>query len=259
MVKINDFNSEAKYYDLLEKNNQPFFLAIVDFLAEVFKKNKVDKILDITCGTGAQAIPFGQKGFTVVGIDIACELLKIARRKSKGSPNVSFVKGDARDSKVGQFGAVISMMNSLGYLSKDDFRKALLNINKNLTAGGLFVFDNTNKDCLEAGNFITDKTINTAGEENGIRFVRFTTSKYDKKTGIIVTKWEAAVQKGYSKPVNQAGIWKRQTYTQKEVEEIFSQTGFKLEQICDRNLGKFKTKKSFSYLIIAKKTNDHER
>lgn len=253
MAKVNDFNAEAEYYDLLEKKNQALFDAIVDFLAEIFRNNGVKKIIDFTCGAGAQAIPLSEKGFNVVGIDIAGKLLDVAKSKSKNNPNISFKKGDVRNSKIGEFDAAISMLNSLGYLPKNDFKKALANINKNLEMGGLFVFDNTNKECLDAGNFIADKIIDTAGEDNKTKFVRLAKSKYNKKSGIIITEWEAMIQKGFSKPIKRAGIWKRQVYSKGEIEDIFAQTGFEIEEIRDRNLGKFNPKTTFSYLIIAKK------
>lgn len=253
MQNINDFNSEAEYYDLFEKKNQLLFDKIIDFLVKIFKENNVKKILDFTCGTGAQTIPLSQKGFDVVGIDIAEKLLEIAKAKNEGVSDAKFYKGDVRNSRFGKFDAVISMLNSLGYLSKSDFSKALVNINNNLKLGGLFVFDNTNKDCLDAGNFITDKMIDAAGENNGIKFVRFAESNYDSKNGVITTKWSSAVQKGSTSPIKRAGVWKRQTYSNSEIEEIFNKAGFRLEQIYDRTLDRFDLKNSFSYLIIGRK------
>lgn len=251
--RINDFNAEAEYYDLFEQKNQLVFARALEFLADVFRKNNVKKILDFTCGTGAQAIPLSQKGFIVVGADIAGNLLKEAEKKSRDFKNISFRKGDVRCSKFGEFDAVISMLNSLGYLEKSDFKKALLNINKNLKTGGLFVFDNTNKECLNSGNFITEKIIDAAGEDHGIKFVRFSKSRYEKRIGIISTKWDTIIQKGFVKPIYKTGIWKRQVYSKKEVEDLFGETGFKLEQIYDRAINKFEPFKSFSYLIIGRK------
>lgn len=253
MTNINDFNSEAKYYDLLERKNQPLFNSIINFLEKFFKQNNVKTILDVTCGTGAQAIPLAKKGFNVVGSDIGKNLLNIARRKSKNIPNIRFVYGDVRTSKFGKFDAAISMLNSLGYLNKSEFKIALKNINSNLNKNGFLIFDNTNKTCLDSGNFITEKIIDTAGEEDGTKFVRFSKSKYDEKSGIIRTKWETIIQENFSKPLKFGGIWKRQTYSQEDLVKIFAQTGFKLEKIYDRSLKKFDDKKSFSYLIVARK------
>ncbi|MEW6070828.1 MAG: class I SAM-dependent methyltransferase, partial [Candidatus Thermoplasmatota archaeon] len=99
MVKINDFDSIAEYYDLLEQKNQPLYNLINNFLIKLFKENKARSILDFTCGTGAQAIPLAQQGFDVVGCDIGKNLLRIAKAKSRGL-NIKFKCGDVRFSKV---------------------------------------------------------------------------------------------------------------------------------------------------------------
>ncbi|MEW6070677.1 MAG: hypothetical protein AB1485_08675, partial [Candidatus Thermoplasmatota archaeon] len=98
----------------------------------------------------------------------------------------------------------------------------------------------------------------TAGELNGIKFVRFCTSRYDRKNGTMITNWELIVQKGYNKPIIRKGVWKRQTYSVNEVKKIFDVTGFKFETVYDRTrtLKDFDEKRSFSYLIIAKKQKD---
>ncbi len=69
-----------------------------------------------------------------------------------------------RTSKLGTFDAAISMLNSVGCLGREDFGRALSNINENLEMGGLFVFDNTNLGCLEAGGLVPTTMIDTAGE-----------------------------------------------------------------------------------------------
>ena len=253
-TRINDFDSEAEYYDLFENKNQPLFDLINNFLKKLFLKNKIKTVLDVTCGTGAQAIPLSKKGFHVLGSDIGKSLLKIAAAKSKNLPNIKFVHGDARRSKHGKFDAVISILNSLGYLTKNDFKKALANINHNLSDNGLLIFDNTNRSCLDCGNFITDKIIDTAGERANIKFIRFSKSKYSKKTGIILTRWETLIQCGHRKPMKNDGLWKRQTYSLNDLKNIFNETGFKLENIYDRSLADFDEKRSFSYMVVARKT-----
>jgi len=85
--------------------------------------------------------------------------------------------------------------------------------------------------------------------------VRFCRSKYDKKSGIITTKWERVIQRNFQTPLEASGIWKRQTYTIEDLKSMFKQTGFQLENVYDRSLKKFDDKKSFSYLIVARKTS----
>ena len=118
MVKVNDFDSEADYYDMFEKKNQPFYDIINEFLIKLFNENSVKSVLDVTCGTGAQVLPLSKKGFDVVGCDNCNKLLGIARVKcEKLGLKIDLHHGDVRISKFGNFNAVISILNSMGYLS----------------------------------------------------------------------------------------------------------------------------------------------
>jgi len=52
------------------------------------------RVLDIACGTGAQALAFAKRGCSVVGIDLSPAMLTKARRKLKGE-DITFILGDA--------------------------------------------------------------------------------------------------------------------------------------------------------------------
>jgi ubiquinone/menaquinone biosynthesis C-methylase UbiE len=56
-----------------------------------------DKVIDICCGTGAQALEYGRHGIIAVGIDISQDMLKIAtkNRVRQKAVNVSFQLADA--------------------------------------------------------------------------------------------------------------------------------------------------------------------
>ncbi|MEW6035141.1 MAG: class I SAM-dependent methyltransferase [Candidatus Micrarchaeota archaeon] len=51
-------------------------------------------ILDVGTGTGAQAFAFAKKGYSVVGVDISEDMLRIAKRKNKYK-SVKFLAADA--------------------------------------------------------------------------------------------------------------------------------------------------------------------
>jgi ubiquinone/menaquinone biosynthesis C-methylase UbiE len=57
-----------------------------------------ERVLDIGCGTGDQAIYFAKKGAVVTGIDINQEMISCAlKKKEKEGLNVYFQGGDARN------------------------------------------------------------------------------------------------------------------------------------------------------------------
>lgn len=74
------------------------------------------KVLDVACGTGNLAIPAAKTGAIVTGIDIAANLLDLARaRAAQEALDIRFDEGDAEDLpfKAGAFDVVISMFGAM--------------------------------------------------------------------------------------------------------------------------------------------------
>ena len=47
-------------------------------------------ILDIGCGTGQATLPFAQRGYNVIGLDMSQEMIDVAKKKCSSFSNVSF-------------------------------------------------------------------------------------------------------------------------------------------------------------------------
>lgn len=249
---INDFDSHAKYYDLFATKNRVLYELINTFMIKKFTENNIRTVLDFTCGTGAQTIPLAQNGFEVTGADTGKNLLNIAIEKSKGL-NINYLAGDIRKTKVGEFDTVISILNSIGNLTVDEFEKAIINIGRNLRKGGLFVFDNTNKTNLENGLYNSNEIIDSAGESGKYKFVRFTKSSFDRFTGVLTVNWDAYVQGYYNTPEHLTGTWKRQTYSKEDLETLLSKHGFELSEMHDRTMKEFNENTTYSFLAVATK------
>ncbi|HEX7296777.1 MAG TPA: methyltransferase domain-containing protein, partial [Pyrinomonadaceae bacterium] len=66
-----------------------------DFVASLALKPG-DKVLDVACGSGNLTIPAAQTGATVVGVDIATNLLEQARERAKSEGvQIQLDEGDA--------------------------------------------------------------------------------------------------------------------------------------------------------------------
>ncbi len=71
----------------------PIYDSLVFFIGGLRKRvaDKIDiknpKIVDFACGTGSQSIAFAKKGYSVIGIDLSPDMLKIARKKIKPNTN----------------------------------------------------------------------------------------------------------------------------------------------------------------------------
>jgi len=87
------FKDYAKYYDLIYKDKD--YEKEVDFIENIFWKNRPKKILEVGCGTGNYTKILLKRGYEVTALDISEDMLKIAEEKCA----CKFVKGDIRSSK----------------------------------------------------------------------------------------------------------------------------------------------------------------
>jgi glycine/sarcosine N-methyltransferase len=147
---------DHRFYDLLSsdldllvswgkrlENEAPFF-------NRLFKENKVKRVLDLACGTGHHSLFFAKAGYEVVGVDKSKEMIRLAKRNSKGISGVKFITAGFLDIyprfKDG-FDAVICLGNSLPHLlSNKDLKKTLQNIYNLLNPGGILIIQNRNYD-----------------------------------------------------------------------------------------------------------------
>ena len=105
-------------------------------------------ILDLACGTGRHLIGLSKEGYTVVGLDISSNLLKIAKSRWSGA---QLVRGDMRflPFKPAAFSAAISMDTSFGYLpSEADDMQSLSELRAIVNHGGTFNIDVFNRERL---------------------------------------------------------------------------------------------------------------
>ena len=75
-------------------------------------------MLDLGCGDGTTAIPAAQRGATVLGVDIAANLVEAGRRRAEALDldTIRFEQGDARDLtglEDEQFDAVVSVFGAM--------------------------------------------------------------------------------------------------------------------------------------------------
>jgi SAM-dependent methyltransferase len=112
-------------------------------------KRKGEAVLDLACGTGRVALPLVKTGVRVVGLDLAADMLSIARQKTQDLSNVRWVEGDMRAFDLGeQFGLVIIPVHSFQFmLTPQDQVDCLQSIRRHLLPGGLLVI-HVNHDML---------------------------------------------------------------------------------------------------------------
>lgn len=103
-----------------------------------------NSILDLGCGTGTLTELLARRGYDMIGVDNAQEMLQIAmeKREASGLP-ILYLLQDMREFELyGTVGAVVSVCDSLNYLLvEEDIVRTFRQVNNYLYPQGIFVFD----------------------------------------------------------------------------------------------------------------------
>lgn len=253
MIKQYDYKTLAKYYDILE-GSEELFNEVNIFLNKIFKKKKVKTVLDMTCGTGAQAIGLAKKRYNVTASDISKEMLAIAKKKAKRQKlKIKFYHGDIRTSKYGKFDAAFAIFNAIGHLSKKDFEKAIRNVAKNLKEDGIFIFDIFNLDFMKVKGIFSHPFIDKAKKHNETKFVRFNDNSLDSKKGIMHINQKTYIEKGHERIKLYKESWDLQIYTSNELKKLLENNGFIVENFYGNLGNRFIKNKSQSIMTVARK------
>jgi magnesium-protoporphyrin O-methyltransferase len=100
------------------------------------------RILDAGCGTGALAVEAARRGADVVAVDIAPNLIKLAKERAPrdlGAGSIRFLAGDMLDPALGDFDHVVSM-DALIHYGRDDAVQVLSALAQRTRASILITF-----------------------------------------------------------------------------------------------------------------------
>jgi SAM-dependent methyltransferase len=100
------------------------------------------RCLELGCGTGRVTVPLAESGVPMTGLDLAPDMLAVAKRKGAGLP-IDWVAADFRDFSLPEaFGAIIVPINSIAHLLTDeDVTAAFGRVRAHLAPEGRFVFE----------------------------------------------------------------------------------------------------------------------
>ncbi|RST62530.1 class I SAM-dependent methyltransferase [Candidatus Aquarickettsia rohweri] len=180
-------------------------------------------------------------------------MLEIAKGKAiKEQLDIKFIKGDMRTTRAGKFDAVITIFNSIGHLTKEDFIKTIKNIYSNLNDGGLYIFDIFNLNYLLKDNNITKLTIDWLKRCGDIivREIQYSTISSD---GILASYDIYHQQKLESNPNITHDFQTLQVYTAKQLKIILEKNGFELLKQYNIDGKSFDENKTERILTIAQK------
>lgn len=133
----------AKLYEKLQDID---YMAFADYIEEIFKANgiKAELVLDLACGTGTLTAIMAKRGYDMIGVDMSCEMLDIAREKSQNEGlDVLYLNQDMTEFELyGTVDAIICTLDGVNYLTEDgELEKTLRLAHNYLNPGGLMIFD----------------------------------------------------------------------------------------------------------------------
>jgi SAM-dependent methyltransferase len=105
-------------------------------------------LLDAPCGFGRHAVPLGEAGFRVVGVDRSPPLIAEARRRANHARWPRFELADYRDLPFadGAFDAALNLFSSIGYLGDAEDTRALQELHRVIKPGGRLVLELMHRD-----------------------------------------------------------------------------------------------------------------
>jgi ubiquinone/menaquinone biosynthesis C-methylase UbiE len=138
------FDAMADEYDDVQAPYYRHWFDVVDRLMqrELGRATPGQRALDLCCGTGIQSLRLAGLGYRVTGVDLAPQLLAIARRKlaAAGHADALFVEGDAASLPSG--GGAFDLVNCCGAMSMvPHWRQALSEIARCLKPGGRLLLE----------------------------------------------------------------------------------------------------------------------
>ena len=137
------YTSFAEVYDTF-MDNVPY-TEWADYLQSVLKEDGIEDglVLELGCGTGSMTEELAARGYDMIGVDNAQEMLEIAmRKKEKSGHDILYLLQDMQEFELyGTVRAVVSVCDSVNYIDREGLLEVFRLVNNYLDPEGLFVFD----------------------------------------------------------------------------------------------------------------------
>ncbi len=137
------YNDFAEVYDKLQDADYGEF---VNYYERIFKKfaQSPKLVLDLACGTGNITVPMAKCGYDMIGLDLSCEMLNIARDKAFNEGlDILFLNQDMCEMELyGTVDAIVCALDGLNYITNpEDLQQVFCLVANYLNPGGIMVFD----------------------------------------------------------------------------------------------------------------------
>lgn len=199
----------AGIYEKLQDIN---YEAFADYIEKIFKKEQISPeiVLDLACGTGTLTGIMAKRGYDMIGIDMSCEMLDIAREKSMNDGlDILYLNQDMTDFELyGTVDAIICTLDGINYLTEEGELLHTLKLVRNyLNPGGIMIFDINSE--YKISNVLGNNTY--VSEEKDIFYVW--QNEYDEEEKICYFRLDFFEKQG--------NVYNR--YTEEQAERAYSE------------------------------------
>lgn len=230
------FQDYAYYYNSFYKDKD--YKAEAGVIDELLKKynSRINKIMNLGCGTGRHDIELTKLGYQCKGIDMSPLMIDIAKRNSDiEGCGIDFEVADIRDYTDGKmYDAVISMFHVMSYQNtNEDIRNAFRTARKLLDTGGYFLFDTwygpgvlSDKPCVKVKEV----------EDQEHTLIRIATPTMHDKENLVDVNYKVLIinkDTGIAKTIHETHIMRY--FFRPELELLLQEAGFELIQNLDCN------------------------
>ncbi len=264
----------AQYYDLIYDRIVDYetHTTFVEHLFKKFhKKGKVRKVLDIGCGTGNYAFVFAKRGYSVTGIDLSENMIRVAKeklaRRRRASSNPRFFKMDMRNLTLDEkFDAATVMFGGFGYLlSYAEVRECFASVKKSLNKNGLFILEFWHNTALRPeASSKQGFTSFVRVQDREKLVIRLDTNKLAPLTDICNITFEIFVIDTKSQKLVDSFLenHRLKTYSISEIQNLLEENGFRALGFFENTLGaseKIQAAKQSSFRVLAVATPQRHR
>jgi len=210
----------AKYYDHLNSFRDYLDEAVrLQNIIIKYSPKEPTTILDVACGTGLH-LKHLKDDYSCTGIDISKDMLKIARKNTRG---ITFKQADMKKLKLKkEFDIITCLFGSIGYLKTQGYlKKTIINFYNHLTKGGLLLLEPSHSKSF----YSSGKPSITVYNGKDTKITRINISKIQtslSKLNMHIIIAEKGKEPNYFIDYHKLGL-----FTIKDTVKIIRNTGFK--------------------------------
>lgn len=245
----NSFYEDVPFHLYLERHDAAELELTLRFLTERLHVQPGARLFDQCCGMGSLSLPFAERGYEVVGVDL-CESF-IARAQSStinGAGNAEFFVGDAfAFLPVSACDAAFNWYTSFGYSAEDDENlKMIQRAFESLKPGSWFALDFPNVPMI-LRNFKPSMEHRLSTPDGEIVIVR--QCRIDSVTNVMHQTWNWKLPDGRVVSNNST----LRLYQPDELVKLFQRAGFTEVQLFGGLNGEERTDESGRCICIGRR------